>query len=123
MAKKETQAAPAAPVVEDVGGVTDPAPPATDAGKQIESTSVIPAGDDPRLVSHAVPPLSEFIKKMERDTQEKYGLAITTIAHPEAEDGKVFDGTYAGIRLVRGKPGMVLSDGRRFGSLEQREGE
>lgn len=105
---KTPEIAVAAPVVDTpvltdaVGGVADPAPPA------------------PEPLRPTWPPLNDFIKQMERDTQEKYGLAITKISHPEAEDGVIFQGTYAGIPLIKGEPGMLLSDGQGFGSLERR---
>lgn len=67
------------------------------------------------------PPLNDYVKQMEREVQERYGLAITRISHPEAKDGTVFQGTYAGIPLVRGELGMLLSDGRGFGALDPDE--
>lgn len=95
-----------APIVTDadVGDVTDPAPIAP-----------------PPQPSHAAPSLNDFIRQMERDVQERDGLVITRISHPDAEDGAVYQGVYAGIPLARGEPGMLLSDGRGFGSLERED--
>lgn len=53
--------------------------------------------------------LSAYAKRIERVAQP---LAVCIITHPDAVDGAIFEGVYAGIRLVNG-PEMSarLSDG------------
>lgn len=57
----------------------------------------------------AVLPLKEYAHQVERAAQP---LAVCQITHPDAVDGAIHEGTYAGIRLVKGDtPSAVLSDG------------
>lgn len=56
-----------------------------------------------------IPSLVEYAHQVEHKAQP---LAVCQITHPEAVDGTVHEGTYAGIRLVKGdKLAAVLSDG------------
>lgn len=59
--------------------------------------------------SAEVPTLQEYIAQAEAKAQP---LAICQITHPEAIDGTVHEGTYSGIRMVRGDAlSALLSDG------------
>lgn len=55
-----------------------------------------------------IEPFDAFAARMERDAQP---LAVVQVSHPDAVDGGLYLGVYAGIRLVKGEPGAVLSDG------------
>ncbi len=53
--------------------------------------------------------LKDYAHQVERAAQP---LAVCQITHPEAVDGTVHEGMYAGIRLVNGDtPAALLSDG------------
>lgn len=55
--------------------------------------------------------LGAFIARIEREAQP---LPVVQISHPDAKDGEVYEGTYAGIRQVKGEPGAILSDGSKI---------
>jgi len=56
-----------------------------------------------------VEPLAVYAARIEEVGQP---LAVCEITHPEAKDGGLHVGKYAGIRLVRGEtPAALLSDG------------
>jgi len=53
--------------------------------------------------------LTDYAARIEEAGQP---LAVCQITHPDAKDGGLHVGTYAGIRLVRGEtPAALLSDG------------
>lgn len=53
--------------------------------------------------------LTDYAARIEEAAQP---LAVCQITHPDAKDGGLHVGTYAGIRLVRGEhPAALLSDG------------
>lgn len=41
----------------------------------------------------------------------KHDLVVVSISHPQATDGDIYQGRFAGIRLVKGDIGRVLSNG------------
>ncbi len=56
-----------------------------------------------------ITPLPEYAHQVELKAQP---LAVCQITHPDAVHGAIHEGTYAGIRLVKGEtPSAVLSDG------------
>lgn len=56
-----------------------------------------------------VEPLKDYAARIELQAQP---LAVAQITHPEAVDGAIHEGTYAGIRLVKGdEASALLSDG------------
>lgn len=56
-----------------------------------------------------VEPLAAYAARIEEQAQP---LPVCQITHPDAKDGAVHVGKYAGIRLVRGEaPAALLSDG------------
>lgn len=56
-----------------------------------------------------VEPLAVYAARIEEAAQP---LPVCQITHPEAKDGAIHVGKYAGIRLVRGDtPAALLSDG------------
>lgn len=57
-----------------------------------------------------VEPLGEYIARIERAAQP---LAVSQVSHPHAVEGAIYQGTYAGIRQVKGDLGAVLSDGSK----------
>lgn len=53
--------------------------------------------------------LSDYLARIELQAQP---LPVCEVTHPQAVDGAVHNGTYAGIRLVKGdKVSARLSDG------------
>jgi hypothetical protein len=55
------------------------------------------------------PALCDYATRMELEAQP---LTVCQITHPDAVDGAIHEGMYAGIRLVKGPiPGALLSDG------------
>lgn len=58
-----------------------------------------------------VEPIGAFIARIEREAQP---LAVVQVSHPDAKEGAIFQGTYAGIRQVKGDPGAILSDGSKI---------
>ena len=63
----------------------------------------------PKELKAATEALPAYAARMESQAQP---LAVCRITHPDAVEGAVFEGTYAGIRLANG-PDMsaLLSDG------------
>lgn len=59
-------------------------------------------------VSKEIEPIAAFVARIEKQAQP---LAVVQINHPDAKDGEIYQGTYAGIRQVKGEPGAILSDG------------
>lgn len=58
-----------------------------------------------------IPTLQAFAAAMEAKAQP---LAVTQITHPDAVDGGVYEGVYAGIRLVKGDAvAAVFADGSK----------
>ena len=56
-----------------------------------------------------VEPLATYAARIEEAAQP---LPVCQITHPEAKDGAIHVGKYAGIRLVHGDtPAALLSDG------------
>lgn len=54
-------------------------------------------------------PLAAYLARIEQAAQP---LPVCQVTHPEALDGAIHQGTYAGIRLVRGDSvSALLSDG------------
>jgi hypothetical protein len=50
-----------------------------------------------------------------RIEEQAQPLAVCRITHPEAVDGAIHEGKYAGIRLLKGsKPEALLSDGSKL---------
>lgn len=59
---------------------------------------------------HEIEPLAAYAARIEEQAQP---LAVCRITHPDAADGAVYEGKYAGIRLVKGdKPEALLSSGQ-----------
>lgn len=58
-----------------------------------------------------IEPIGAFIARIERQAQP---LAVAQISHPDAKEGEVYQGTFAGIRQVKGEPGAILSDGSKI---------
>ena len=53
--------------------------------------------------------LADYLARIEAQAQP---LAVCQVTHPDAVDGAIHEGTYAGIRLVRGDSvSALLSDG------------
>jgi len=53
--------------------------------------------------------LSAYAARMEEKAQP---LTVCQITHPNAKDGDIYQGKYAGIRLVRGDiPSALVSNG------------
>lgn len=50
--------------------------------------------------------LPEYIKTKERD-----GVVLVQVTHPDAVEGDTFQGGYSGIRLKKGAPSAMYSDG------------
>lgn len=57
-----------------------------------------------------VEPLDQYLRRMERLHIDRDVVAVTA-THPDAINGTVWKGTYGGVRLSVGKPGMKYSDG------------
>lgn len=55
-------------------------------------------------------PLAAFLARIEHQAQP---LAVVQASHPDARDG-IHQGIYAGIRLVTGEIGAILSDGSKI---------
>jgi len=67
-----------------------------------------PAEPEPRQPAE-VEPLATYAARIEEAAQP---LPVCQITHPDAKDGGLHVGKYAGIRLVRGDvPAALLSDG------------
>jgi hypothetical protein len=127
MVKRKTQ--PAAPVIEQpveqpVQSMeqppADPAPPALE---QVETPAIeeaaqppvveTPPAPDPDPVPAPAPAevesLAAYAARIEEAAQP---LPVCQITHPDAKDGAIHIGKYAGIRLVCGDtPAALLSDG------------
>lgn len=59
-------------------------------------------------VAHSEP-LAAYLARIEQAAQP---LPVCQVTHPDAIDGAIHQGTYAGIRLVKGDaPSALLSDG------------
>jgi hypothetical protein len=54
--------------------------------------------------------LAEYAADLEERAQA-LGLPVVSISHPDAKDGDVYTGKYAGIRLTKGDLGNTLSNG------------
>lgn len=68
-----------------------------------------PKGNYMAKTKDTILPLPEYAHQVEQKAQP---LAVTQITHPDAIDGAIHEGTYAGIRLVKGDAiAAVLSDG------------
>jgi hypothetical protein len=80
--------------------------------EEIEQLPVVETPPEPELepiVPVEVESLTAYAARMEAAAQP---LAVCQITHPDAKDGGLHVGTYAGIRLVRGDtPAALLSDG------------
>lgn len=105
MAKKAAGAPAPEPVVQpeqQQAPAPEPVVPAADP----------PAPPDPEPEPEPpadVEPLAAYAARIEEQAQP---LPVCQITHPEAKDGAVHVGKYAGIRLVRGDtPAALLSDG------------
>ena len=105
MAKK----APGAPAPEPVVQLEQEQAPAPEP--------VVPDAADPPVAPPepepappaAVEPLATYAARIEEEAQP---LPVCQITHPEAKDGGLHVGKYAGIRLVQGDtPAALLSDG------------
>ena len=56
--------------------------------------------------------LADYLSRIEAQAQP---LAVCQVTHPDAVDGAIHEGTYAGIRLVKGDTvSALLSDGSRL---------
>ncbi|MDN4061144.1 hypothetical protein QPK31_23270 [Massilia sp. YIM B02769] len=76
---------------------------------------VVPAADPPAVPPEPVQPpaevepLATYAARIEEAAQP---LPVCQITHPDAKDGAIHVGKYAGIRLVHGDtPAALLSDG------------
>lgn len=54
--------------------------------------------------------LAEYAAAEESDAFAR-DLVVVSISHPQATDGDIYQGRFAGIRLVKGDIGRVLSNG------------
>lgn len=107
MAKKAAGAPAPEPVVQpEQEQAPAPEPVVPDAAESPPA----PAEPEPAPPPPAdVEPLAAYAARIEEQAQP---LPVCQITHPEAKDGAVHVGKYAGIRLVRGDtPAALLSDG------------
>lgn len=54
--------------------------------------------------------LAEYAADLE-DKAFKLDLVVVSISHPQATDGDIYTGRFAGIKLSKGKIGNILSNG------------
>lgn len=58
--------------------------------------------------------LIDFCARVE---QEAYPLTVCKVTHPDAIEGDVYEGTFAGFRLSKGAtPSALISDGSTIGA-------
>jgi len=106
MAKKAPGAPAPEPVVQpEQEQAQAPEPAVPDAA----DPPVAPPEPEPAQRPAAVEPLAVYAARIEEAAQP---LPVCQITHPEAKDGAIHVGKYAGIRLVHGDtPAALLSDG------------
>ncbi len=126
------EAAEPLPVVEEPPAAAPEPEPAPEPGPEQAPEPVVPAADElpadpaehelsPRAIEllaalfapapapAEIEPLAVYAARIEEAAQP---LPVCQITHPEAKDGAIHVGKYAGIRLVRGDvPAALLSDG------------
>jgi len=97
----------------------EPAPEPEPVAPAAEELPELPA--EPELTPRAIELLATLLAPVEveplatyaaRIEEEAQPLPVCQITHPEAKDGTIHVGKYAGIRLVHGDaPAALLSDG------------
>lgn len=122
------EAAPASQLQPDIAAVSqhnpDPSDSVTGTGSDLAQQYRPPIGNDPAASGAAlftpeviapkapaapIEDLAAYAKRIERAAQP---LAVCIITHPDAVDDTIFEGVYAGIRLVNGpEMSALLSDG------------
>ena len=105
MAKK----APGAPAPEPVVQPEQEQAPAPEPVVPAADPPAVPPEPEPAQPPAAVEPLAAYAARIEEAAQP---LPVCEITHPDAKDGGLHVGKYAGIRLKHGdKPAALLSDG------------
>jgi hypothetical protein len=86
-----------------------PEPAAPAAGEPPAPPAPAPTPEPTSRQAVDVEPLAVYAARIEEQGQP---LPVCQITHPDAKDGAIHVGKYAGIRLVRGDtPAALLSDG------------